>query len=64
MYNIYIYLAYFFAEKYIIEVNTRYIFQWFLYYFNNKVFFYNLPSLPILIIGFLINYVTIITIFS
>lgn len=56
MYNIYIYLAYFFAEKYIIEVNTRYIFQWVLYYFNNKLFLTNLPSLPLLIIGFFLNY--------
>ena len=48
MYNIYIYLGYFFAEKYIIEVNTRYIFQWILYIMNNKNYLLILPSFPLL----------------
>lgn len=37
VYNIYIYLAYFFAEKYIIEFNTKYIFNYIIYIFNFKV---------------------------
>ena len=63
MYNIYIYLGYFFAEKYLIEVNTRYIFQWILYFLNNNQYFSLLPSLPLLILASGVNVCTFVYLF-
>ena len=60
VYNFFIYTAYFFAEKYLIEFNTRYLFNYTVALFNNVTLFFSSDRIHFYIILALLNVITLI----
>ena len=60
VYNVLIYLAFFFAEKYLIEFNTRYIFNWLLLKSFNLIKYLNWSNIYIYLYMFCFNIILFI----
>lgn len=59
-YNLFIYTAYFFAEKYLIEFNTRYVFNYTVTLFNQTTLKFSQNRSYVYLILFLINILVVI----
>ena len=60
IYNVFIYLGFFFAEKYLIEWNTKYLYIYTIYSFLNFFKKINLTNLNNFIFIFLFNIIVIL----